>query len=1300
MAVSDIKPPTVVSLEQFLTDLEMRFRAVGGWTVLGEIALTEEQLDQLATLFRKVIARDGPTKAVRLLIRDCPTIVAIWLVNEAFFHFVSGAYWPSVLERIGIKDVPNFSIRLGRAFLDFLDRRRLPRFRRLKTRWSYLGPILAHGGIPRSCLPEFFEKVLPRAEACGAAEDETGFEQLLLIVPNLHLAKPTEMFLLFGEQIARDFLKRSIELRRFWGTDGAIPAATTVGLPERVVTSFSDWAQHGDSHFAMAARRSLRRPVLRFDMTHGLVVELPAQQLESGEPLLTWMVEPDSGASIKVEAVSDFTERISVADELFLPEPFASLKVRLLSGNSELATWVFEGIRRDKPLMFFAGNNFHIIPPRSVEAGLIGIVHLAASRLFGYKDSVELEPKVSASFGTMPFAWRELEAKIYDVSDLDRLELRDSGSGAAFKIELLDVEALRPGLRSISGKIESTRDIDFVFFGSAPILELWKAPHESEDEFVNSWTIEIRPADNFDDKPSKLVVPLRDLSSRLSKSENRGPYLIPLSCEELLGTKPWGEFELIARGPIGQDARYSFRILPETKLSHDWKEWTEHSDEVNVRIRVASGVIVRGAIPSPDPREYTLHADGRRTRLHFALEGYQGKNVEIPFDVMVPLPGWALYTPNSGRKLINWSRKPLSVSIDELATNDTVLVAKLATPWGIPAKVTVCLCGPSGDLRRESTKVDSLGNCNFDLSSYIAEVRQRKVSRLELTFELELQRTVRLVCGSIHRHWIPNSFSCEVEGETTLFKWDEQIPIQSRAIKIDSLLTPWEHPILLKIPDSSESTWKTASKDCWRTPGLYYVTLGLQDPWTGEFESSLEALTKVKIGTTSEWEKNALSEDSGPDGYLFRTLRSYYCGSPINEQLPEFSDPDDVQRLATQVSKTYSLVAARGQEPRLKNILDRVLCSLPVEHLLAALARNGEELDPALILGARVFGRGWPRLTGPESDLQITDLQMESLYRGWRPLGVWADMQRIDRSDAQQRLVQHLGNTELDLLGPVRKGGSVSMWCNGFDYPIKTLIRNIVLDGDLNPFQVNRIESGVILSLMGDDPPEVVGCDLIVSRDEAGRWVFENSQSNDVFASMVALVQSDLTNFRMKEFYSESPPLISNAPDSPVIELVRKGNHAILHAIHQQCSYLPGSPISLDAFQEACFDWCIRAATDIEYRDELTELCRIHAISINNEVEARRFSADNPTQWRVSRELKARWDRRASDEPLFAVNFLVWAVALALIWRGMGHITPFPIRDDHLTSLAIRIQDLTPRLFEHDLLKVCAIEALNRTREE
>ena len=433
---SDPIPKRSISLDEFFTFLEARLcSACAGKTLLGEIAFTEENCDNVASAIKKLITRDGPWTGIERLITRWPFTLALWLVNEAFFHFASGAYWPPILKRIGINNVPIYSVRLGRAFVNFLEWQQLPRFRRLNTRWSYLGPLLAHAGIPRSCLPEFFEKVLPRAEECAAAEDDAGFEQLLVSLPSLYLTKPTERFLLFGEQIARDFLKRSVELRRLWLTNGtAYQKQRTTPLPDRVVLAFKEWTERSQSPAGVStARRSLRRPVLRLDLLHGLVLELPSQRLESGESLLRWIVEPDAGISMKVESRSEPGQRVTAANEWFLPAPFASLKVRLISGNSELATWVIDGISRNKPVLFFAAEDLRVIPYRIVDAGSVGIAHPSEWRLVGTQNQKKWNHRILESLGLMPFGWRELDAKIYDLTDLERVELRNPDNQPTFK---------------------------------------------------------------------------------------------------------------------------------------------------------------------------------------------------------------------------------------------------------------------------------------------------------------------------------------------------------------------------------------------------------------------------------------------------------------------------------------------------------------------------------------------------------------------------------------------------------------------------------------------------------------------------------------------------------------------------------------------------------------------------------------------------------------------------------------------------------------------------------------------------
>ena len=1185
--------------------------------------------------------------------------------------------------------------------MNFLERQQLPRFRRLKTRWLNLGPLLAHAGIPRSCLPEFFERVLPRAEECAAAEDEAGFEQLLASLPSLYLTKPTERFLLYGEQIARDFLKRSVELRRLWLTNGTVPEAKTNPFPDRVVLAFKEWTERSQSPAGVStARRSLRRPVLRLDILHGLVLELPSQRLESGESLVSWIVEPDAGTSIKVDSRSEPGERVTAADECFLPAPFASLKVRLFSGRLELATWVFDGILRNKPVLFFAAEDLRVIPHRLVEAGLTGIAHPSGWRLVGYAESKEMEPPVSASLGLMPFGWRELDAKIYDLTDLDQVELRNSENQPALKIEIAEVEAFRARLRNTAGEVESARDVDMVFFGWAPTLEIWKAPHQSTEEFLSSWIIELRAAAEIEQEPVNRVVQLRDLQEKLKQVEGSAWYCVPTSCEELLGSQPWGQFELFARGPIGQDARFSFRVLPQIRITHDWSEWSDHPDQANVTIRIPGGVRLRGACATDDPREYFLETHGQTTRLHLELEGFQNRRFDLPLDVQVPLPAWALYTPDSGRPLVNWSRKPLSLSVDEIADTDTVLLAKLATPWGIPSGVTVCLAGPSGDLRREPVEVDALGNCKFELRPYIANARQYKLARLDLIFELALRRTVRLTCGSIHRQWAPESFSCDIHDATTVFCWKERVRVQNRAIKIDSLLTPWVDPQLLEMPDAPDGIWQVASNQVWGAPGLYRVTLGLQDPWSGNFEPAPGAVKTVEVGNLSDWTRSPLFSDLGSDGYLFRILLEHHTDQPVNLGHPELLPAEDGQRLATRVLSAYSVATTDSRGPRLRAELDRVLRRLPVEHLLGTLAAHSTDLDPKLILGARLFARGWDHVQpkGITCGVPLTDLQMESLWRGWKPLGVWAELQLLDQDPgAESRVLQHLGKEQLELLTPVQRGGSLSFRCRSLEKPVKARIRQVATEHELNPFDVSRVGPGVTLDLLGEFPPEFNGVAVTASRDSTGRWVFQNSGSEDLPSFLKDVIACDLVELSTGKFYPEPAPLLSKHPEPPVVDLIRRGDRAVLEAIQAYCSRLPSSPISPEAFQDACFQWCLRAVGNITYRDELKELCREWAVRVADDVASRRVPDMSPAQWRALCELRSRWYPNAQVEPLYAVNYLAWAVALAVIWRGLARNAPFTIREGELADLSLRIFELIPELLEHDLVKMCAIEALDRS---
>src|SRR5206468_5732001 len=84
-----------------------------------------------------------------------PTLSAVMTVGRGINYYNEGDFW-SVLPGL---DSPIDRSRWGRKFEEFLvQHNSLESFRSIKDEGGhrYVGPILGHGGIPQSCLPDFF----------------------------------------------------------------------------------------------------------------------------------------------------------------------------------------------------------------------------------------------------------------------------------------------------------------------------------------------------------------------------------------------------------------------------------------------------------------------------------------------------------------------------------------------------------------------------------------------------------------------------------------------------------------------------------------------------------------------------------------------------------------------------------------------------------------------------------------------------------------------------------------------------------------------------------------------------------------------------------------------------------------------------------------------------------------------------------------------------------------------------------------------------------------------------------------
>jgi len=125
--------------------------------LLGQLPFTPDDLALLTQLIREAVRQDI-SRGTSYLQRAAPTCLACFLVCLGVEKYKEGSYWPAVSEAIGVEE-GNWQTRWGQFFIDFLRSKGLPTFQ-IEGALAYVTPILLHGGLPNSCLEDFFDRLL------------------------------------------------------------------------------------------------------------------------------------------------------------------------------------------------------------------------------------------------------------------------------------------------------------------------------------------------------------------------------------------------------------------------------------------------------------------------------------------------------------------------------------------------------------------------------------------------------------------------------------------------------------------------------------------------------------------------------------------------------------------------------------------------------------------------------------------------------------------------------------------------------------------------------------------------------------------------------------------------------------------------------------------------------------------------------------------------------------------------------------------------------------------------------------
>lgn len=1010
-----------------------------GIDLLGELDLVDRDRGEIARCLRALLAGNSVETACCYISKHWSNTLAAYLVAEGIAGYKGGAYWVAVSEATGLP--PEARSQWGQIFEQVVRRAGKPTFRDLvdtQHASRYVMPILAHGGIPDYCLGDLFRFVLHhRAHGerwCDADAHELVSEWRTQRQPLSFVDQPVRRFLLFGGAVAQDFLARALTMARRALDEGAVPHATELGLPERVVARYrAFFAELGAEarRAAPAAERGgarFARPWLAYDpWSGGIELMLPEQTLPDGLLLrrACWSLTIGGEAAITTALVRRRGGKLLTEEaSLWLPRAGEAYAVALKDDGGELIRqWTLPGMATARPLLLFSPRTGRAIDSGSgLPAEQVWIVaqrrlELRVRRAGSstYMPAPELE-----EFPPLGGGWASSRAVCIDLEGCDRLCLQAPGAAAVLDLPVLASAAEPPRPRLSGGNrigaIEDGGDGPF-YAGELPDLIVPAVDGAGLDR----WQIQVWPLG--------VAVPGRAVSARLasfSPREGPTPDTLAVPLANILGADALGTFRVDVRGPLGRDAALRLRIAPRLSVAGA-ERLVLPGDAGGVTIAAALGmavvadgddttVVARPQLDGGQAWSVTPAEEGAGdlgVRICRALA--DGHVVEIAARIRMRRLRWTVLGIDGAAGSAPVVQ-PLTVDRDGFDTaGDPRLLLDVPAPDGEPVALQLALSDAAGELQAtEWQRAGGAGRCVLRLGGFRDSLRSSP--RQTATFELRLRRgedrPFAFPVARLVRSLAVSGLCVDIEQagdeQRITASWSAARALPERALLLWSLRRPWDPPRCLPLPDGDD-TWHGVI-DPPLSSGRYRATVTVLDPWIGG--ASL-ALPRAGAPAAADLRVRAVAHDVDADAEQDDLLDRFFAAEPAS--------PNDAAIVAPLALLLRPLLRGElrrnyGQQAHARAA---AACARDLGALIAAAAQEADGLSydderqlVALLVRAGAGSCSTAIVATGCSELDAVD----ELWRLWPPLGLFADIDRAlagDR-DAAERCRHGLGPSALD----------------------------------------------------------------------------------------------------------------------------------------------------------------------------------------------------------------------------------------------------------------------------------------------
>jgi hypothetical protein len=835
--------------------------------LLGELGITAQQCTELGDALSKRLRALGPTAIWRVVRRDYPCSFAVYLVAEGVYGYQGGDYWGQVCRITGFSQ-PHSAL-LGRLFLRILQDFELPVFPDMPGH-VYVATILAHGGIPNYCLPDFFERVLQRAVSRPEYLDITATElaeDLQSSSAHYVIDKPVLRFLQYGGEVAEDFFNRCRDMARDYLETDMVSSVEEIGLPRRVVEAYEQWMTEQEDktppiRVPSKDRLGLRKPDIVLDpWGDGVSLLLHPQRVPvslSGANL-SWLVKTDQAQSaVPVRARRFGGDLQTTAESLPLRKPSSVYEVSFQANEEQKRTWRYSGPDEDHPLLVFRADSGTVVSSRrSLPAATLWLVVRE-----------DLEPQFDGrvecleEFPRLPGLWAEYRVQCWDLSGATSFSLLHDKDSIVRLIVRPDETMLRP--HYVGGELLSAGQSDSsalipTYSGALPSIRVPRTGRRALEEGLSRWRLWLC-ADGPSNPQIDTKLVLTHLLQHLRVDER---YVdVPLEARDLLGSRAVGTFSVRIRGPMGRRADLPVRILrPMEIMGHERLYFPDTDDgppPVTLEVRVggtttvecqpeAEGCEVLRVYDEPDKsRRFVIRASPETgsADLDIITNVSAQQSVHIPLSVPIRRLRWALLGEQEDLGPTEWSARVIGRTAHTFlqAYAPSLLIDLPGLEDSGDLRLRLCLSDIDG-LELQSQEAAPAQRrrrfWRFDLRAYMDTVRFTKSPVLH--FELEglsvLQEGApsRVPVMSLTQHLLIDDVRLVGQALDNRIrvelKWSEPIPLTHRCLRFWPIHRPWETPYELSIPDEAQGEFTFEAPAPKLHGGKYRLEFLILDPW-------------------------------------------------------------------------------------------------------------------------------------------------------------------------------------------------------------------------------------------------------------------------------------------------------------------------------------------------------------------------------------------------------------------------------------------------------------------------------------